>query len=211
VKVRLHGVDTPEKAQAFGTRAPQFTSDLVFQRDVMVVVQTTDRYGRLVGEVLLPDGRSLNQELVRAGMAWWYRLVTSVIPVISGLGGGLLGWLSSGLIDGFIVGEIKTQSFPNEGIRRSLRNAAISGLGGGLVLGLIFGGKACLHHFALHLVLWHNDFAPLNYVRFLDYATSRVFLRKVGGGYVFVHRMLLEYFAALHQTSAEQQNCNTNG
>jgi micrococcal nuclease len=73
VKVRLHGVDTPEKAQAFGTRAQQFTSDLVFQRDVMVVVQTTDRYGRLVGEVLLPDGRSLNQELVQAGMAWWYR------------------------------------------------------------------------------------------------------------------------------------------
>ena len=73
VKVRLHGVDTPEKAQAFGTRAQQFTSDFVFQRDVMVVVQTTDRYGRLVGEVLLPDGRSLNQELVRAGMAWWYR------------------------------------------------------------------------------------------------------------------------------------------
>ena len=38
-----------------------------------VVVHTTDRYGCLVGEVLLPDGRSLNQELVKAGMAWWYR------------------------------------------------------------------------------------------------------------------------------------------
>ena len=32
-----------------------------------------DRYGRTVGEVLLPDGRSLNRELVRAGLAWWYR------------------------------------------------------------------------------------------------------------------------------------------
>jgi endonuclease YncB( thermonuclease family) len=73
VKVRMHGVDTPEKAQAFGTQARKFTSDLVFQRDVTVVVHTTDRYGRLVGEVLLPDGRSLNQELVKAGMAWWYR------------------------------------------------------------------------------------------------------------------------------------------
>ena len=73
VKVRLHGVDTPEKAQAFGTQARQFTGELVFQRDVTVVVQATDRYGRLVGEVLLPDGRSLNQELVKAGMAWWYR------------------------------------------------------------------------------------------------------------------------------------------
>jgi endonuclease YncB( thermonuclease family) len=60
VKVRLYGVDTPEKAQAFGTRARQFTSDLVFQREVIVEVHTTDRYGRLVGEVLLPG---FHQEL----------------------------------------------------------------------------------------------------------------------------------------------------
>src|SRR5262249_48224820 len=73
VKVRLYGVDAPEKAQGFGTQARKFTGDLVFQRDVTVVVRDTDRYGRLVGDVLLPDGRSLNQELVRAGLAWWYR------------------------------------------------------------------------------------------------------------------------------------------
>ena len=73
VKVRLHGVDTPEKAQAFGTQARKLTGDLVFQQTVTVVIRDTDRYGRLVGEVLLPDGRSLNQELVKAGMAWWYR------------------------------------------------------------------------------------------------------------------------------------------
>ena len=51
-------------------------------------------------------------------------------------------------------------------------------------------------------------FAPLNYVCFLDYATARIFLRKVGGGYIFVHRMLLEYFAAKPQASAERQKCN---
>ena len=66
--MRLHGVDTPEKARAFGTRAQQFTRDLVFQNEVTVVVQDAARYGRLVGEVLLPDGRSLNQELMKA--AW---------------------------------------------------------------------------------------------------------------------------------------------
>src|SRR5215475_7442225 len=65
VKVRLYGIDTPEKAQAFGTQARKFTSDLAFQRDVTVQIHATDRYGRLVGEVLLPDGRSLNQELGR--------------------------------------------------------------------------------------------------------------------------------------------------
>jgi endonuclease YncB( thermonuclease family) len=72
VKVRLHGVDTPERAQAFGTQARKLTGDLAFQQVVTVVVRDIDRYGRVVGEVLLPDGRSLNQELVRAGMAWWY-------------------------------------------------------------------------------------------------------------------------------------------
>jgi endonuclease YncB( thermonuclease family) len=38
-----------------------------------VVVKDQDRYGRLVAEVVLPDGRSLNQELIQAGLAWWYR------------------------------------------------------------------------------------------------------------------------------------------
>jgi endonuclease YncB( thermonuclease family) len=73
LKVRLHGVDAPEKRQAFGTQARQFTSDLVFKQTVTVVIHDMDRYGRLVVDVLLPDGRSLNRELVRAGMAWWYR------------------------------------------------------------------------------------------------------------------------------------------
>src|SRR5215467_4060854 len=59
VKVRLHGVDTPEKAQAFGTQARKFTGELVFKQTVTVAIWSTDRYGRLVGEVLLPDGRSL--------------------------------------------------------------------------------------------------------------------------------------------------------
>src|SRR5713101_9951014 len=55
VKVRLYGVDAPEKAQAFGTKAQQFTADLAFQKDVTVIVRDTDRYSRLVGEVWLPD------------------------------------------------------------------------------------------------------------------------------------------------------------
>jgi micrococcal nuclease len=62
VKVRLHGIDTPEKAQDFGTQARKFTGDMAFQQTVTVDVRATDRYGRLVGEVLLPDGSSLNQE-----------------------------------------------------------------------------------------------------------------------------------------------------
>ncbi len=72
-RIRLHGIDCPEKRQAFGNRAKQFTSKLAFGKTVTVQVVDRDRYGRTVGVVLLPDGRSLNHELVRAGLAWMYR------------------------------------------------------------------------------------------------------------------------------------------
>ncbi len=72
-KIRLHGIDCPEKAQPFGTKAKQFTSEMVFGKDVTLHVTDTDRYGRTVADVILPDGRSLNRELVGAGLAWWYR------------------------------------------------------------------------------------------------------------------------------------------
>lgn len=73
VKVRLHGIDAPESHQPFGSRAKQFTSGTVFGKAVKVKVRDTDRYGRSVAEVFTQDGRSLNHEAVRAGMAWWYR------------------------------------------------------------------------------------------------------------------------------------------
>lgn len=73
MKVRLYGIDAPEKAQAYGTKAKQLTSRLAFRRTVTVTVHSLDRYGRRVGEVMLPDGRNLGQELVRRGVAWWYQ------------------------------------------------------------------------------------------------------------------------------------------
>jgi len=73
VTVRLQGIDAPEKRQAFGQRAKQFAASLAFGNTVTVHVTGRDRYARLLAEVTLPDGRSLNQELVRAGFAWWFR------------------------------------------------------------------------------------------------------------------------------------------
>jgi endonuclease YncB( thermonuclease family) len=72
IKVRLHGVDAPEKAQDFGTVSRTFTSDLCFGEEVTVEVTDTDRYGRKVGIVRLSDGRVLNHALVEAGLAHWY-------------------------------------------------------------------------------------------------------------------------------------------
>jgi len=72
VKIRLSGIDCPETGQDFGSRAKSVTSELAFGKVVRVRPHDTDRYGRSVAEVVLPDGRNLNQELVRRGLAWWY-------------------------------------------------------------------------------------------------------------------------------------------
>ena len=72
-RVRLHGIDAPEKGQPFGNRAKQYASELTFGNIVTVEPTDRDQYGRIVADVRLPDGRSLNREMVRAGLAWWYR------------------------------------------------------------------------------------------------------------------------------------------
>lgn len=70
--VRLTFVDCPEKKQAFGTAAREYTAALCFNRNVQVRELGKDRYNRSLGEVVLPDKRVLNYELVRSGYAWWY-------------------------------------------------------------------------------------------------------------------------------------------
>ena len=72
-KIRLAEIDCPEKSQAFGKVAKQFTLDKAAQKDVTVEVRDYDRYGRTVGVIYLPDESNLNRALVRAGYAWWYR------------------------------------------------------------------------------------------------------------------------------------------
>lgn len=71
-KIRLAGIDAPEKSQAFGQRSKTFLSSLVFSKPVVVETQKTDRYGRTVGKVLVGD-RDANLALVVAGLAWHYK------------------------------------------------------------------------------------------------------------------------------------------
>ena len=71
-KIRLHGIDTPEKAQAFGQKAKKFTVALVAGKVVRVTVVAMDRYGRTVGVVHV-GSKCLNEALLRAGLAWHYK------------------------------------------------------------------------------------------------------------------------------------------
>ena len=73
VKIRLHGVDCPEKKAHFGAQAKEFTGKLIFGKVVAARKTSTDRYRRTVAIVYLPDGRVLNEELLKAGLAWHYK------------------------------------------------------------------------------------------------------------------------------------------
>ncbi|MDK2745144.1 MAG: thermonuclease family protein [Nitrospira sp. BO4] len=66
-RIRLTGIDCPEKKQAFGQRAKQATSTLSFGQQVTIQRTGKDRYGRTLAAVVLPNGRSLNHELVKDG------------------------------------------------------------------------------------------------------------------------------------------------
>ncbi|MFA6111975.1 MAG: thermonuclease family protein [Candidatus Latescibacterota bacterium] len=69
--LRLYGIDCPEKTQAFGSRAQQAVSELVFGKEVSVDSVDTDRYGRTVALVTI-DGRTVSEALVATGYAWVY-------------------------------------------------------------------------------------------------------------------------------------------
>ena len=71
-RIRLQGIDAPESHQAFGTQSKKNLSDLVFDKEVTAVCDKTDQYGREVCKIVL-DGKDINLEQVKAGMAWHYK------------------------------------------------------------------------------------------------------------------------------------------
>ena len=149
--------------------------------------------------------------------------------LISGLVGGLSAGLSFALVEGLRGGlksrEVSQTTYPNQGIWQSARNALFVGLSVGLSGGVIvwfsggrssdligvlivglceFGGVACILHLVLRTFLWRYNYAPFNYFHFLDYCVDHIFLHKVGGGYIFIHRMIMEHFASLTDEDIER-------
>ena len=72
-KIRLAGIDAPEKKQAFGMRSKQSLSDLVFDKQVTVETDKKDKYRREIGKILLSTGQDVNLEQVTRGFAWNYK------------------------------------------------------------------------------------------------------------------------------------------
>ena len=75
IKIRLAGIDTPERKQSFGNTAKNALAKLVFHKKILIEKQTKDRYGRTIGVVFL-NNKNVNNELVRQGMAWVYKKYT---------------------------------------------------------------------------------------------------------------------------------------
>ena len=70
-RIRLDKIDAPEKKQAFGNKAKQYLSSLIFGKKVSIRYKSIDRYGRILGVVFL-DGKEINLVMVQSGYAWHY-------------------------------------------------------------------------------------------------------------------------------------------
>jgi len=80
VRIRLAGIDAPEKAQPYGQRSKQKMSDLVFGKNAEVDFKKRDRYGRIIGKVTV-NGRDASLGLLDAGLAWHYKKYAGEQPV----------------------------------------------------------------------------------------------------------------------------------
>ncbi len=72
-RTRPNGIDCPEKGQAYGQKAKQAASSLVFGTEVTLQTFGKDKYGHTIADVLLPDGTNVKHTLVKDGWCWWYR------------------------------------------------------------------------------------------------------------------------------------------
>ena len=93
--------------------------------------------------------------------------------------------LAAGLFSGFVAGNV----------RNGLTMALALGLPTSASVALWAGGSACIQHMVLRFLLHTDQGIPYNLAQFLNQAVDKTFLRRVGGSYIFMHRLLLEYFA----------------
>jgi endonuclease YncB( thermonuclease family) len=82
-RIRLSGIDCPEKGQAFGNKAKHAASALVFGKEVTLQTHGYDKNKRTLAYVFLPDGTNVNHELVKEGWCWWSVSFGFFLSVIS--------------------------------------------------------------------------------------------------------------------------------
>lgn len=72
LKVRIFGIDAPEKKQAYGNKSKEFLSSIIFGKTITLDVQSKDRYGRFLAYVYSPEGKDVSLLMIHEGMAWHF-------------------------------------------------------------------------------------------------------------------------------------------
>ncbi|KAB8319526.1 NACHT domain-containing protein [Tolypothrix campylonemoides VB511288] len=160
-------------------------------------------FGFLLWLILSWEKQTEIDRTTRPNQGIWNSVQTTIkISTVIGLFSGIVLWL---IHDKFhVLPEAKVSSFVfgiANGIMFGYGAALLSSQGSGFV-----GFK----HLILRLLLWRSGCIPWNYARFLDYANERIFLQKVGGGYIFIHRMLLEHFAQIYRNNTPNEIRSSN-
>jgi DNA polymerase III delta prime subunit len=162
--------------------------------------------------------------LLIPGAAMWV-LTVPIYLVGGTMTGGLFGVTVGGLLGGLTDTVSTDKVLPNQGIKLSLKNTVLSILTFGLAAVLMYlitplyviltittslpqlpliivligslnrGGSVLVKHYSLRFILWKKGYTPFKFIKFLDHCAKLILLKKVGGGYMFIHRMLLDYFA----------------
>lgn len=77
IRIRMHGIDAPEKGMPFNKVSKKFLSDLIFNKKVSIIITDEDKHGRVVAKTFTPDGKECGEELLKAGLAWHYKKYNS--------------------------------------------------------------------------------------------------------------------------------------
>lgn len=211
----------------FGVRALQRN----LQRDIVTVESFRWSWrrclfggvaGLFVGSVI---GTIVAIATTTTGRSLGPTLFGPVQSLITGYVFGPIVGLMTGLLAGLSGTRIDEKAGPNEGVHRSSRNAVLTGLAGGtagaialaplggsmlalcggMLTALWYGGMDVIQHYILRVMLTLTGSTPWRLARFLDYAVDHVLLRRVGGGYIFIHRLLLEHIAAIRDFSERSE------
>ncbi len=151
----------------------------------------------------IPGSRIPNKTIPNQGILQSVKNA-AILTVVASAGMGLVAGLTSRQILEAIIGQAFAQSkIGTPWMQQFTLRAVLAGMIVGLIFGLTQAGTASIQHFTLRVILWWNNCAPWNYSRFLDYGAERIFLQKVGGSYIFIHRLLQEHFAGLTSKRAK--------
>jgi micrococcal nuclease len=73
IRIRMEAMDAPEKGMPYYNVAKQYLSSMIFGRLVKIVFSKKDRYNRYIGRTFLEDGTDISIEMIKNGLAWYYR------------------------------------------------------------------------------------------------------------------------------------------